>query len=143
MKIFVAIAAKTGQTGYIYICEIKSHQHVQGALQLGANFDPCGWHRRPGGCRDVRDVHATAAAPAVASDTAVEQLYCKAYAPLPHGTSRLSRFRFGQSVPTPSLCGEEHGAHFAQQRNRRIAIFTCDESSNPKLSSKPTTVQTI
>ena len=37
----------------------------------------------------------------------VEPLYCKVYAPLPHGTSRLSRFRFGQSVPTPFLCGQE------------------------------------
>ena len=35
----------------------------------------------------------------------VEPLYCKVYDPLPHGTSRLSRFRFGQSVPTPFLCG--------------------------------------
>ena len=33
----------------------------------------------------------------------VEPLYCKVYDPLPHGTSRLSRFRFGQSVPTPFL----------------------------------------
>ena len=29
----------------------------------------------------------------------------KEYDPLPHGTSRLSRFRFGQSMPTPFLCG--------------------------------------
>ena len=35
----------------------------------------------------------------------VEPLYCKVNDPLPHGTSRLSRFRFGQSVPTPFLCG--------------------------------------
>ena len=32
-------------------------------------------------------------------------LYCTVYSPLPHGTSRLSRFRFGQSVPTPFQCG--------------------------------------
>ena len=40
----------------------------------------------------------------------VEPLYCKVYDPLPHGTSRLSRFRFGQSVPTPFLCGSHKEA---------------------------------
>ena len=30
-------------------------------------------------------------------------LYCKVYSPLPHGTTGLSRFRFGESVPTPFL----------------------------------------
>ena len=42
----------------------------------------------------------------------VEPLYCKVYDPLPHGTSRLSRFRFGQSVPIPSLRGEGGGGFF-------------------------------
>ena len=45
----------------------------------------------------------------------VEPLYCTAYAPLPHGTSGLSRFRFGQSVPTPSLCGMWYYESLANQ----------------------------
>ena len=40
----------------------------------------------------------------------VEPLYCKVYASLPHGTSRLSRFRFGPSVRTPFLCRCGSGA---------------------------------
>ena len=46
------------------------------------------------------------------------------YDPLPHGTSRLSRFRFGQSVPTPFLCGllQTH-QWFDQNKNLPCSIF--------------------
>ena len=50
----------------------------------------------------------------------VEPLYCKVYDPLPHGTSRLSRFRFGQSVPTPFLCG------YKERRWVLLKIPRCD-----------------
>ena len=63
-------------------------------------------------------------------------LYCKAYHPLPHGTSGLSRFRFVPSVPTPFLCGVKYPLPHGTSR---LSRFRFGQSvPTPSLSGLPT-----